>query len=126
MMQRNTTQREAIREVFNEAGRPLSVPEAFDQAQQHVPSLGTATVYRAVKTLSEAGFLTEVTLPGEPTRYELAALEHHHHFHCDICGRVFDVEGCPGKIGQLAPPGFSVRSHEIILYGTCAECEAQP
>ncbi|NBC11679.1 MAG: transcriptional repressor [Planctomycetes bacterium] len=119
---RKTSQRQAIRNAFADAGRPLSVPEALDEAQREVPGMGPATVYRAVNALVDDGFLKAVELPGEPARYELAELGHHHHFHCKACGKVFDVQGCPGKLGQLAPPGFEVASHEIILYGRCAQC----
>lgn len=35
------------------------------------------------------------------------------------------MPGCLGELGELsrlAPPRFVVTSHEIILYGVCAEC----
>ncbi len=121
---RKTRQRQAIRAAFEAAGRPLSIAEALDEAQRKVPGMGPATVYRAVNALVEDGYLKAVELPSEPARYELAELGHHHHFHCRSCSRVFDVPGCPGKLGQLAPPGFEVASHEIILYGRCTECVA--
>ncbi len=123
-MRRNTSQRQAIRAAFEDAGRPLSIPEALDKAQREVPGMGPATVYRAVNDLVEDGFLKTVELPGQPARYELAGLDHHHHFHCRSCGKVFDVAGCPGKLSSLAPPGFEVNAHEIILYGRCADCAA--
>jgi len=121
-MQRKTNQRQAIREVFSDAGRPLSVPEAHEAAQHAAPGLGSATVYRAVNDMVADGFLTAVELPGEPARYELADLDHHHHFHCQRCGKVYDVPGCLGQVGRLAPPRFVVTGHEIILYGVCADC----
>ena len=121
-MGRRTRQRTTIEEVFDDAGRPLSAAEALEVAQQSLPSLGIATVYRAVNDLMEAGRLRAVELPGQPARYERADLGHHHHFSCQECGRVFDVEGCPGRIAQMAPRGFTVESHEILLYGTCADC----
>jgi Fe2+ or Zn2+ uptake regulation protein len=81
--------------------------------------------YRAVNDLVEQGWLKKVELPGEPMRYELADLEHHHHFHCTDCGRVFDVEGCALHHQPHVPDGFEVQSHEIILYGRCAECTGE-
>ncbi len=121
-MKRKTNQRQAIRDALAEAGRPLSIPEVHMAAQEAVPGLGSATVYRAVNDFVAEGFLKPVELPGEPARYELADLDHHHHFHCEACGKAFDVEGCPGKLTDLAPEGFEVKSHEIILYGRCADC----
>jgi len=122
MSQRKTSQRQAIRQVFEAAKRPLSVPEALKLAQEKIESIGSATIYRAVKSLVEDGFLVAVHLPDESARYELADLAHHHHFHCASCGKVFDVAGCPGAMGDLCPPGFELTGHEVILYGRCDQC----
>lgn len=122
MAQRKTSQRQAIQQVFSVAGRPLSVAEALEHAQSRIESIGSATVYRAINALLEDGFLTAVQIPGEPARYELAGLKHHHHFHCAACGRVFDIDGCPGAMKDLCPAGFELTGHELMLYGRCVEC----
>jgi Fur family ferric uptake transcriptional regulator len=124
-MQRNTAQRRTIREAFAEAGRPLSVEEAHALAQQALPRMGIATVYRAANELEAEGWLKRVELPGEPVRYELADLDHHHHFHCTQCRRVFDVEGCGLDHDADVPAGFTVDHHEVILYGTCPACSSK-
>lgn len=124
-MDRKTNQRAAIRDAIGDAARPLSPNEILDAAKERVPRLGIATVYRTVKVLLEEGWLKAVTLPGEPPRYELAHIEHHHHFHCRACGRVFDIEGCPGDLRALAPRGYRVESHEVVLYGQCLACAAK-
>jgi Fur family ferric uptake transcriptional regulator len=120
--ERTTRQREAIRAAFVQAGRPLSPQEAHSAARYLVPTLGIATVYRTLTLFVEEGLLTAVELPGTIARYELAGLAHHHHFHCRGCGRVYDLQGCPGDLRQLAPPGFALESHEIVLYGRCVQC----
>lgn len=121
-MKRKTDQKAAIREVIEHADRPLTAQEICDLAQFAVPGLGIATVYRNVKSLVEREHLVAVELPGEPVRYERAGLEHHHHFQCDDCGRVFDVHGCPGGVKAIVPDGFQLRSHEILMYGRCDAC----
>jgi Fur family ferric uptake transcriptional regulator len=70
------------------------------------------------------GELVAVELPGSPPHYEVAGLLHHHHFHCNACGRVYDLQGCPGNIEKLTPRGFKLEKHEIVLYGRCAGCVA--
>ncbi len=119
---RKTSQRQAIREAFEHAGRPLAPQEVLDVAKRAIPKLGIATVYRTVRNLVEEAWLVAVELPGEPARYELAKLAHHHHFHCRGCGRAFDIPGCPGHMRLVPPPGFIVEEHEIVLYGRCPEC----
>ncbi|MER3481571.1 MAG: transcriptional repressor [Meiothermus sp.] len=123
-MQRNTRQREAIRQVLRESGRPLSTQEVLEAAQKRVPGLGIATVYRTLHGLLEERQITVVELPGETPRYELAGKHHHHHFRCTVCGRVFEIENCPGNLERLAPPGFLAERHEIVLYGRCPGCPA--
>lgn len=123
-MPRKTRQRDAIRAVMEEAGRPLGPDEIHRAAKRIVPSLGLATVYRRLKKLVTESDVEPVHLPDQPARYELraAADRHHHHFHCESCERVFDVDGCLPGIADLAPPSFQVKSHEIVLYGVCAKC----
>ena len=120
--QRNTRQRAAIREAFDRAGRPLSPQQVLDAARLEVEGLGIATVYRNIKALVEDGWLSAIELPGTPTVYERAGKEHHHHFHCDRCSRVFELAGCIPSINRLAGRRFSVTRHELVLYGICAEC----
>ena len=122
MAERKTQQRDAIRQVLEAADRPLSPQEVLKSAKRRSPGLGIATVYRALKTLSDEGFLVPVDLPGEASRFELAGKKHHHHFHCRDCGRAFDLEGCVPTVQKLAPKGFRVEDHEVVLYGLCAAC----
>lgn len=121
-MQRRTRQRQAICTVFLEVQRPLSPQEVLELARVRVPSLGLATVYRTLKGLLEEGFLVPVELPGKVPRYERAGKAHHHHFLCRVCGRVYELEGCPQDVETLVPPGFLAEGHEVTLYGRCAAC----
>jgi Fur family ferric uptake transcriptional regulator len=121
-MERKTKQSEAIWQCIEDAGRPLSPPEITTAARCKVPQLGVATVYRAIKRLVKEGKVVPVVLPGEPARYELAGLTHHHHFYCKRCGRVFELEGCLLKQDLHAPKGYVIEDHEITLYGTCPPC----
>ena len=121
-MLRNTTQRQAIVHVFQDADRPLGPREVLEKAQQTVPRLGIATVYRTIKSLVERRELTPVELPGEPPRYELAGKGHHHHFHCRVCDKVYEIDGCPGNFKGLVPAGFRMERHDVVLYGLCDVC----
>ena len=123
---RDTSQRRAIWQVLKATNRPLTAAEILEAARASVPGMGVATVYRAVKALQSDGTLHQVDLPGDVPRYELSGKGHHHHFHCRSCERVFEVHACPGDFRHLAPPGFSLETHEVILYGRCATCARQP
>jgi Fur family transcriptional regulator, ferric uptake regulator len=103
---RDTAQRRAIRASLEKAGRPL----------------GALEVLRSAKALVEAGEVAAVELPGAAPRYEFAGKEHHHHFLCSSCDKVYELGGCLGGLRQLLPRGFSLGSHELLLHGTCASC----
>ena len=120
--ERATRQRDAIRAAIEQAGRPLSPQEILRAARGSVNRLGLATVYRNLKRLAADGAVRLVTLPGDAPRYELTEAEHHHHFQCTRCRRVFDVPGCPGDLRRLAPRGFTVEHHDVTLYGRCPGC----
>ncbi len=121
-MERNTRQRDAIRKVFESTPHPLGPFEVLSAGRTHVRGLGIATVYRTINAFVEQGWLVPVELPGESPRYERAGAEHHHHFRCRQCARVFELPGCHDDFARLAPPGFALEAHDIVLYGKCSQC----
>ena len=121
-MERNTRQRHAIRHALEQAGRPLSPHELLAASQSEVPGLGIATVYRAIKSLLEEKEIVEVPMPGAIPRYESAHTEHHHHFHCRSCDKVYEVANCPVDLRQGIPKGFKVEGHDLTITGLCAVC----
>ena len=120
--ERETPQKQAVVSAFEAAHRPLTVPEVHAESVAHCPSLGVATVYRAVNRLVKNGWLKEVRLPDQPVRYERHELEHHHHFHCGRCERVLDIAAPCESISTHLPAGFEVERHELTFYGTCSDC----
>ena len=117
---RDTRQKRAIRHVLEHAERPLSSEEVYAGAKRRSAGLGIATVYRALKSLVEERWLNTVDVPGRPALYERAGKDHHHHFVCDRCERVYELEGCDVK--ARLPRGFHTRDHDVMIYGTCAAC----
>jgi Fur family ferric uptake transcriptional regulator len=57
-MERQTKQRHAIEAAIREGGRPLLPAELVTLAQETVPGINIATVYRCVKALAEEGVIT--------------------------------------------------------------------
>ncbi len=121
---RQTQQRGAIYQAIENAEGPLTVNEIHDVAKESVANIGLATIYRNIKLLLEAEEIQAVILEDGVTRYERAGLEHHHHFRCRLCERVYDLEVCPISIpdGSTLPGGFQIENHDVTLYGTCPEC----
>ena len=124
MSNRRTSQRSAIARVVRDAPGPLRPLGILDLASRIVPTLGIATVYRQLRRLQDAGEVRAVDLGVHDVRYEPTDRGHHHHFLCRECEEAFDIHGCPGGMGELAPAGFEIEKHEITLYGRCGECSA--
>lgn len=78
-----------------------------------------ATVYNTLHALVEAGLVIEIMLDGKAARYD-ANLEKHHHFICDVCGSVEDVEwfDLPPEMKER-----NFRAFEAILRGKCIKCQ---
>lgn len=123
---RSTRQKRLIWSIVEQAGRPLSPSEVHGAALQALPRVSLATIYRILKSLQDEQQVVAVALPGAPDRYETKARadQHHHHFHCDLCGKVFDVPGCGLRVDARVPSGFSIQRHEVVLYGQCRACAA--
>ncbi len=119
---RNTKQRAAIRAVFESADRPMTTQDVLEDASADLDGLGLATVYRSVNALADEGWLEAVEIPNEPTRYEKSGKAHHHHFQCERCKRVYDIDGCIDNLRALIPAHFRMRSHALTLHGTCPHC----
>jgi Fur family ferric uptake transcriptional regulator len=120
---RKTQQRKAIELVFMNAERPLSIDDVVSQGREFAPSINQATVYRNLKLLIEDGWLTKIQMPKAGPFYERSGREHHHHFLCRLCNKAFELMGCLLQPkASLAPKGFNVEKHDVILYGTCDSC----
>lgn len=122
MIKRKTSQRDAIEQVFRSENRPLGVEEVLIKGRKIVKSLNQATVYRNLKLLVENGWLKQVSHPVLGILYEQTGMEHHHHFYCRICDRVFDLPGCLLSDIKATPEGFVMEKHDIFLSGTCPSC----
>ena len=61
------------------------------------PRASRATVYNSLRVLIEAGLVREVMLEGAAARFD-AKVHRHHHFICDRCGGVEDVQWWENEI----------------------------
>jgi len=120
-----TTQQTSILRVLDTLDRPVTPQELLVAASVASPGLGLATVYRALKKLVETGKVRKIELAGVPPHYEVESDKHHHFFVCEDCQRIFDTEGCPGGFTKLLPAGFTMTSHEVIIYGACRDCRTK-
>ncbi len=89
-------------------------------------NVSRATVYRTLGLLVEGGFLESLdTGQGELLYEHILGHRHHDHLVCVDCGRIEEfydkrIEELQEEAAQKK--GFSLRSHNLRLFGTCASC----
>ncbi len=93
-------------------------------------AVGTASVYRALAALQDAGLVHALDLGDGERRWELVHADgsHHHHVVCDACGRTvaFDDPELERAIEHVADRlGAQVQQHDVVLHGRCAACGRQ-
>lgn len=120
-----TQQRLDILEVVRSGPNHFTAQDVFETVEKRNPEIGFATVYRFLRTLTDATFVTEVRMGGMPARYEWAARDHHDHLTCTNCGKIVEFENV--EIERLQEKvalrfGFLLTSHVLELYGVCPEC----
>ncbi|MBI5231261.1 MAG: transcriptional repressor [Coriobacteriales bacterium] len=124
---RLTPQRQTIAESARSLGRAFTIDDLAEEARYRDPSIGVATVYRAVSAMEATGWLERVGERAGSVLYAQcgAGDRHHHHLVCTSCGRVEPAE-CPlhDVAAHAATSGFVITNHEVTLYGLCPACLA--
>jgi Fur family ferric uptake transcriptional regulator len=86
-----------------------------------------ATVYRTIEMFEQLGIVRRLNV-GWKYRIELsdAFLGHHHHFHCNNCGKTFTMQANAMLETMIdtavAKEGYSPRGHNLQIYGLCPAC----
>ena len=122
---RSTPQRYAVMAfLMEQAGHPTAA-EIFKAVNRVDPRSSRATIYNNLRDLVQAGLLREVAMEGRAARFEAKGMRHHH-FICDRCGDVEDVEWCDVPRPAAASLGKRVfRECELIFRGLCTKCAPQ-
>src|SRR5512135_1602753 len=119
---RCTPQRYAVMAFLMESKRHPTAAEIFDAVNRLDPRSSRATTYNNLRDLVEAGLVREVAVEGRSARFDAKGMRHHH-FICDRCGCVEDVEWynvprpASGSLGKRV-----LRECEVILRGLCLKC----
>ncbi len=103
-----------------------TVDDILTEINRELPIASKASVYSALTVLREVGLVREVLLDEGVTRYD-AKVEAHHHFVCDNCGQIEDLDWQIFGHLQMAqlPPGYQVSAYEITVRGNCDRCSSK-
>jgi Fur family transcriptional regulator, peroxide stress response regulator len=119
---RCTPQRYAVMAFLMEHASHPTAAEIFEAVNRADPRCSRATTYNNLRDLVQAGLVREVAVEGRSARFD-AKLMQHHHFICDRCGTVEDMEWYDVPRPAANSLGKRIlRQSELIFRGLCAKC----
>ena len=96
--------------------------EIFEAVNRMDTRSSRATTYNNLRDLLQAGLVREVAIEGRAARFDAKGMRHHH-FICDRCGNVEDMEWYAVPRPATSSLGKRVlRESELIFRGLCAKC----
>lgn len=119
-----TPQRIAVYKYLKSTKEHPSAEAIYNALQEDYPTMSLATVYKALKTLSEVGLIQELNVGEGNFRYD-GSTHAHSHIKCSVCNRVDDVEGT--VLGDLHAKAeeqtkYKILSSQVYFYGICEDC----
>jgi Fe2+ or Zn2+ uptake regulation protein len=119
---RRTPQRYAVMAFLMEhTGHPTAA-EIFEAVNRLDPRSSRATTYNNLRDLVRAGLVREVAVEGRAARFDAKGMRHHH-FICDRCGNVEDMEWYHVPSPASDSLGKRIlRECELIVRGLCVKC----
>ncbi len=119
---RSTPQRYAVMAFLMEQEGHPTAAEIFGAINRLDPRSSRATTYNNLRDLVQAGLVREVAVEGRAARFD-AKRTRHHHFICDRCSNVEDLDWYEVPRPVSASLGKRVlRECELIVRGLCAKC----
>lgn len=120
---RCTPQRYAVMAfLMDHVGNHPTAAEIFEAVNRVDPRSSRGTTYNNLRDLVEAGLVREVAVEGRAARFDAKGVRHHH-FICDRCGNVEDLEWYDVPRPASAALGKRVlRECELIFRGLCTKC----
>lgn len=129
MAQRNTWQRDRVREALTDAPGFVSAQALHATLRDENTGIGLATVYRALATLAASGEADQLQSPeGEAIYRACSSAGHHHHLICRSCGLAVEIEAREVEAWAqrtAASHGFTEAEHVVDIFGICAACSAK-
>jgi Fur family transcriptional regulator, peroxide stress response regulator len=119
---RCTPQRYAVMAFLMGHNRHPTAVEIFEAVNRGDPRSSRATTYNNLRDLVQAGLVREVAVEGRAARFDAKGVRHHH-FICDRCGNVEDLDWYAVPRPASRSLGKRIlRECELIFRGLCMKC----
>jgi Fur family ferric uptake transcriptional regulator len=126
---KKSNQRNIILNAFLNTEGHLTIQELYDIVKKINSGIGPATVYRAIKVITDAGLAEEIDIGDGIKRYEHKyGHKHHDHLICVKCNAF--IEFCDPEIESLQEKiakkhNFKVLDHKLQIKGLCSKCRGE-
>ncbi|MCL4461717.1 MAG: transcriptional repressor [Nitrospirae bacterium] len=125
---RLTDQRLSLLRVLETFGGSFSALDFEKKVNEMEPSIGRATLFRAIDLFLERGILEKIHRETGDDVYIVGSKGHHHHIICRVCGEIRDIDACPFETEieeVIQREGFSSTIHRIEIEGVCESCQTK-
>jgi Fe2+ or Zn2+ uptake regulation protein len=121
-----TPARLLVLKILANARKPLTVGEINRELSGMDLKPDTVTIYRTLESFLDSRIILQLEFGEGKFRYELTRDEHHH-FICENCNTVLDIDSCP-----VADLEKSIRRekqvvitrHSLEFFGLCNQCQS--
>lgn len=124
---RATRQRGMVLDAICAGAGHTTLAEIFTRASRQDRTLDRSTVYRSLKVFIDAGLVVAADTGDGEMGYEVRRPEPHHHLVCRQCGweQEIDASVLESMVDRIEEQhGFTVVTDHLVLFGTCAVCQA--
>ena len=127
MKERHTVQKDVIYAALCELKNHPTADAVYEQVRAAHPTISKATVYRVLNRMAELGTVLRIPVSDGADHYDHQT-HPHYHVHCDMCGRMDDVE--MPALGDLCGMvtdscGYELRDYTVLFHGRCGDCKSE-
>jgi Fur family peroxide stress response transcriptional regulator len=128
MIVKQSRQRNAILSFLKTRKDHPTAEVVYLNVKTEFPNISLGTVYRNLTQLSDSGVIRRLSYGELGVDHFDADISQHHHFICDNCKCVLDLEMEPITfLDEEANKNFSgcILGHNIYFHGVCPDCIKQ-
>ena len=121
-MERETVQQRQIYEIIRTCKSHPTIQQVCTLVKEKNPSIGQATVYRAINRLLKKGKIKRIPLEDG---YHYDVCSNHYHFQCDCCSKIEDLpfdQDLLEMIDHSMIPRI-IDPEALMFHGLCCECK---
>lgn len=123
---RTTRPRKLIVEALSKFSTPITVNDIHEYLRRKNEVIDLTSIYRNLELMRKSDAVSVILFGEGKKRYELKDTnDHHHHFFCENCGDIEDIEMKEENLLKEIKNNkrFLIRKHNLEFFGLCPKCQ---